>query len=563
MSRVIWVSDSPNLSSGFGLVTYEVCLGLQRLGYEIRILGWGKGLSIGCRDLDIVDCSTDPTECKAMIRQQLDAFQPSSIITFADVPWISYLADKDMSYFRRERGVQWIIYYPVDGATQQDMLPDSWVGVIRSADVAVTMSKYGASISRNSGLQTVTIPHGVNVDLFKPPESKDNAKAALGYLGKFVILTDARNHRRKQLPRTIDIVRSLSIPHEKFIFHLHTNIEISEDIAEYRYSVLDDIQQMGIKDVSMGLCLSPHLDMFQMAQIYSAADVHLLTSYGEGFGLPTLQAASAGVVPIAPSNSASKEVVGEHGFAIRCNACCYDEFGLVRHFVDRLDAKKVIESLYLDEDLLFLRSQQSREFAMKFQWNEIVTLWDELIQTSLRDRTLPPICPVEKATKSGRLALDQDESASLPKRASGHTVSVLPMPKLTVPVRLSPFGLEGETSSLPKVLSAYACASELSPLEKVFPGLKVIYYTDNCDREQDLEIMLRDFILVVDPGNQLPCQIQTACAHLGISFLGGDSSSHSTTGSLFVQARLLLTDFAQAESRLVLARNSSFADHKY
>src|SRR6266536_5601351 len=85
------------------------------------------------------------------------------------------------------------------------------------------------------------------------------------------------------------------------------------------------------RDWSSDVC-SSDLDEEQLAAIYQAADVHLLTSWGEGFGLPTLQAASAGVVPIAVDYTASRELVGRHGFAVSAESSVLDEFGLVRAF---------------------------------------------------------------------------------------------------------------------------------------------------------------------------------------------------------------------------------------
>jgi glycosyltransferase involved in cell wall biosynthesis len=48
-----------------------------------------------------------------------------------------------------------------------------------------------------------------------------------------------------------------------------------------------------------------------LAGIYSAMDVFLGTSYGEGFGVPTIEAQACGVPVIVSDFAASKELVGD------------------------------------------------------------------------------------------------------------------------------------------------------------------------------------------------------------------------------------------------------------
>src|SRR5205823_2183921 len=124
--------------------------------------------------------------------------------------------------------------------------------------------------------------------------------------------------------------------------------------------------------------LERELSIEDLAALYSAADVHLLTSFGEGFGLPTLQAASCGVVPVAPANSASSELVGGHGFAISCDSSSTDEFGLVRHFIDRQEAAGALQELYENPDLLAARAAAARCFALAYDWDTIARRWDGL-----------------------------------------------------------------------------------------------------------------------------------------------------------------------------------------
>src|SRR5205085_4725070 len=105
--------------------------------------------------------------------------------------------------------------------------------------------------------------------------------------------------------------------------------------------------------MTAGMSLSTgELPMRQLVQIYQAADVHLLASWSEGIGLPTLQAAAAGVVPMAAAYSASRELVEGHGEAIQVQRFCPGPLDLRLAFVDMDDAVSRIERLYHDRQLL-------------------------------------------------------------------------------------------------------------------------------------------------------------------------------------------------------------------
>jgi glycosyltransferase involved in cell wall biosynthesis len=83
---------------------------------------------------------------------------------------------------------------------------------------------------------------------------------------------------------------------------------------------------------------SAAVPLTRLVALYQAADVHLLASAGEGFGLPTLQAAAAGVVPLASDYSGSRELVSGHGEAIRVRHFVLDTSGLRRALIDIDDA---------------------------------------------------------------------------------------------------------------------------------------------------------------------------------------------------------------------------------
>jgi hypothetical protein len=126
------------------------------------------------------------------------------------------------------------------------------------------------------------------------------------------------------------------------------------------------------------------LSLEALAAYYRAADVHLSASSGEGFGLPTLQAAAAGAVPLAGAYSASLELVEGHGEPIPIADWSETEFGIRRALIDVDEAATRLARLYEDRTLLRERSAQSHQFARTYDWSNVVRMWDELLASVAR-----------------------------------------------------------------------------------------------------------------------------------------------------------------------------------
>ncbi len=542
------MSDSPFRVSGFGIVSAEICRRLAARGHELLMLGWFSEKASSYCGIQVDPFPVCPASSTARIAEYIVRFRPDYLVTLGDVPWIGYVAHEEFQEVLSRGAVKWCAYYPVDGVLADGRLPAQWVQVVLKADVAVTMSEFGVSASANSGIGATLIPLGCDTQLFRPA-GKAEAKYRLGYEGKFVILADARNHRRKMLPRTLDIISRLEIPIKSLVFHLHTNREPQEDSESYQYDLQADIDLLKLGPV---IRLSEReLAPAGLAALYQAADVHLLTSFGEGFGLPTLQAASAGVVPIAPANSASAELTGRHGFAIGCDSSSIDEFGMVRYFIDRGQAAAVLQELYSNAALLRARSVAARAFAIAYDWELVAQRWDALFRRCEQD-----VYTSRQHLVAGPRASRLDANGNLAgsrHRPTGHSQSVLPVPRIGLPTRLRPPDLR---SSDPLIWAEGSCTAQLRGLKLLFPRLRIEELTFSssitCTRLAEL-VAAAD--LVVGTGEWLEKPLDLVCALGGVSFLGKSQLWPPVRlKNLVLQARLLLTDYAAAEQRLLIAR---------
>jgi glycosyltransferase involved in cell wall biosynthesis len=553
------MSDTPLRTSGFGLVTGEVCKRLASLGHDILVLGWWSVTEERFFGFDLKPCPVSPKGAAATIAKYVADFRPDYLITLGDVPWLSFVADREVQYVLSSAHVRWFIYYPVDGVLSDGDLPVEWINVLSKADAAIAMSKFGMVATERSGIRATLIPHGCDTELFRPPQNKEDAKRRFGYDGKFVILSDARNHRRKLIPRALDIVRRLNIPASRLVFHLHTNAETQEDAESYRYNVRADIDLLGLNFVTGLRNGTPpsSLSMIDLAALYAATDVHLLVSFGEGFGLPTLQAASSGVVPVVPANSASTELVGRHGFAISCDSASADEFGICRFFVDRRQAVSALRELYLDPELLRARSTAARNFALDYSWDSAVLSWDALLRMGLQmpRRSKPNLADVSQSNGVSMQLAKRSGPKGGGIRPTGHNSSILPVPLIGIPTRLE-IRREPELAvSPPIVLVERSYVHRFRALEDVFPGICIreICISRRVSHE-DFCMLIEAATLVVDPKSSIRPRLDLICAMRGVNFLGKSELWPSVTGKrLIIQARHLLTDYAFSYARVSAA----------
>ena len=590
--KILWISDSPTSPSGFGMVTAAVCKRLAARGHPVEILGWqSRGFETRWEGIPLRPVRRNMFGADVLLGY-LHRFQPDFIITLADVWWMSFLADPPIQQYLDLSGARWVLYYPLDGADPDGRLPPGWQRVLKTADVPVAMSRFGVEVSSRCGVDSAYVPHGCDLGTFAPPTDKEAAKALLGYEGKFVILSDARNQPRKLLPRTLDIVRAFASGKPNVVAHLHCDPEDDAASSElYSYQLRDDVAALGLSQIvrytaGFRMRSAQGLPVAALAGIYAAADAHLLCSWGEGFGLPTLQAASSGVVPIAVDYSASRELVEGHGFAVPAESRVLDEFGMVRCLLSREASVDVLDALYADRQLLAERSRRSREFALSYGWDEVVRMWEEVLRAApprrkpVRSRSftwvagearassdLPEPVAATTMTALGRLPEGAKVSLRMSERTPGEAAAhiqadtSMKRPPIGIPVSLPPFFSGSPTARIGHILVSPHDLDLAPPLLAIFPRLAFSVPMSSGDITQasmltieELLPALPHYALVVNQAGPAPAQLDLACAALGVPFYGPSRFwPQVRTQTPVLAIRRLLTDPGLSEWRREVA----------
>jgi glycosyltransferase involved in cell wall biosynthesis len=546
--RVLWISDSPETPSGFGNVTRFVCAGLAARGHQVSILGWQTKQAHDWNGCRVHAVGSDPMGSDALYAY-LIRHRPDLVIALADVWWLPYFGSPHVRRQMELTGTPWALYFPVDGNTADGLLPPSWVELLQTVDVPIAMSRYGQGIAADCGVACEYIPHGVDLGVFAPPADREQAKREVGADGRFLVLSDSRNQPRKLLPRLLDAFARFAEGRPDALLHLHT--DPGDEFARsptYSYDVCADVRQLGLErqvrfSPGFSMRAGGGLSLEVLSSYYRAADVHLSASSGEGFGLPTLQAAAAGAVPLAGAYSASLELVEGHGEPIAIEDWSETEFGIRRALVDVEDAAARLGRLYDDRDLLRRRSLESHEFAQAYDWQRVVSSWDDLLGSLGRRRR--PLASPETVHEELLPALG---GASITvrrvERRFGHLEAGIMADARTrssdVRLPVVPHACRVAGVLVPRRFGRVCVApgSELGflALQRIFPALEGWSPADVAD-EDVARYALAESILSLDLEGRLPQQLLDEAARYGVPCAGGVDDARALLADPALAAR--------------------------
>jgi glycosyltransferase involved in cell wall biosynthesis len=184
------------------------------------------------------------------------------------------------------------------------------------------MSKFGKAMFENVGIESWYVPHAIE-KVFKPTQNislaENESISAKEFLkipnDRFVVGMNAANKgimpNRKAFGENLLAFSMFSQQYDDAVLYIHT--DASGSLGGIKLN--DLITACGIPKEKVIFAdpylLRTGLNQETMAAIYSQMDVLLATSYGEGFGIPTIEAQACGVPVIVSDFAASAELCGD------------------------------------------------------------------------------------------------------------------------------------------------------------------------------------------------------------------------------------------------------------
>jgi glycosyltransferase involved in cell wall biosynthesis len=310
-------SNSPGQPTGYGIATEALVQRLKRDGADVAsISNYGnEGIKTQFKtefgDVPVYPRGSDLYSNDSAILSHkhwkaLNAKQPDLMITLYDV-WVF-------------KGKGWddinvASWTPIDHAP----VPPAVAEWSKKPNVTpLAMSKFGQKELQDKGIDAIYIPHSVDTKIFTRKEKIAN-KSIEEYMGfgndRFVVGMNAANKsagivHRKAFGENLMAFSIFVKKHPDAVLYIHT-----DPVSPHGWNLMSLGHILGIPADNMAF-VDPvsyrfGINQEDLAGIYSSMDVLLATSYGEGFGVPTVEAQACGVPVIVSDFAASSELVGD------------------------------------------------------------------------------------------------------------------------------------------------------------------------------------------------------------------------------------------------------------
>jgi glycosyltransferase involved in cell wall biosynthesis len=322
-SCISWYSNSLNQPTGYGTQSKQVISRLVKDGHKVAMLSNYGGE--GVNSLIETGSGLIPHYSRGMNQYSTDVLPlnhahwksenpnlPAFLITLYDV-WVLDNPALD--------SIPIASWTPIDHSPA----PEKVLAWLKKPNVTpIAMSKFGKAMIENAGLESEYIPHAIDTNLFKPTELLPEGKSGREFVGgtdKFVVGMNFANKaggfiHRKAVAENFLAFAIFASKHDDVILYLHT-----EPYGKQSGFVLPNILQACGVPPEKVMMVDPIAYQYGISQetlaaIYSAWDVGLFCNYGEGFGIPQIEAQACGVPIITSNFAASAELASPDSFLV-------------------------------------------------------------------------------------------------------------------------------------------------------------------------------------------------------------------------------------------------------
>ena len=263
----------------------------------------------------------------------------------------------------------WIGYFPIDG----HYLSRKMLATIDAMDIPITYSKFAQDECAAFGRDVDLIYHGVDQNVFKPMENmKDESK--------FTALMVCRNQSRKNIPAMLRIWKQFV--KDKKDARLLLNMAPLDnhghnlnDLIGHKYQIADSVFMVKGQKSASELA-----GVDQLVATYNTADIHVLTTSGEGFGLPILESMACGVPNLVTDYSSCHEFVKGRGLLAKVNGTHDGQHGIERALVDEEHFLEQLQWAYDNREEMKKLGKKSLKYARTMSWEKTIPQWKKVIE---------------------------------------------------------------------------------------------------------------------------------------------------------------------------------------
>lgn len=295
-----------------------------------------------------------------------NADKPSALFTLYDV-WIYNSLKFD------DPIISWV---PLDHVT---LPPDVAKFLQRKNVTPITMAPHGQRQLEQSGIKSTYIPHSIDTRAFKPILEAEGQKTRewMGLKDDTFLVTMVSANKANGIMHRKGLAEALTafaaFHREKPNSHLYLHMEPGNAFGGFVIPRILSALQIPPESVTIADPNTLRIGYSQetLAAIYTASDVLLVPSYGEGFGIPIVEAQACGTRVITGSWTSMADVAGPSSWIV-AGQPLWDE--TQQAFYQMPLIQSIVDALKLAYDAPRGIDEESIEFAKEFDvekvWNE-------------------------------------------------------------------------------------------------------------------------------------------------------------------------------------------------
>jgi glycosyltransferase involved in cell wall biosynthesis len=315
--RILWHSNAPWAATGYGTQTAQWVPRLAALGHEVAISAF-YGLQGGPQRWHdfLVYPRGDVPYGSDVVGMHARHFRADLVLTLMD-QWVLSHATLD--------GLNVACWMPVDAGPLPNHpgLPGSKLSAFDKKVLddgkrwPIAMTRFGQRVLDEAGYPALYVPHGIDTDVFRPPNDRKLLRESMGLADKFVIGIVAANmdKARKGWPEQFAAFAKFHVKHPDSMLLCHTADNFAGGL-----NLRSLAERMGIGDAvnfsSQYLMMAGLIRPESLAPTYAAMDLLSACSLAEGFGLPIVEAMACGTPVVVTDGSAMSEVAGPKSWKV-------------------------------------------------------------------------------------------------------------------------------------------------------------------------------------------------------------------------------------------------------
>lgn len=308
---IMLVSDGVELPTGLARITRDLALGLSKMP-EYRVATFGRG-GTGSSQFPWQQYNY-PVEHQwgenhlQNCWQNFAGTEHGIIFTVWDATRLMWLVETEglserLAKFVKSGVFQKWGYFPLDAVGPLDRISAMPNHVLKRYDKVVAYGIWAQGVmERSTGRKVDWIPHGINMDVFhRIPGNAGRRMIQVDDDAKLIgcLMT---NQHRKDWGLAIRTLSNLVGRDSKFVMWAHS------DVVRRHWDLDALVCDYGLQN-NVRLTLTGEFDDSALAAVYSACDLTILPSLGEGFGYPIPESLACGVPVIHGNYGGGAELV--------------------------------------------------------------------------------------------------------------------------------------------------------------------------------------------------------------------------------------------------------------